>query len=468
MKIKTQLRIFLIGVILVPVLAAFSLPVYHYLNRPERMLFDGYKQVRQLNDYPLSKRDISVFKQLLHTLPPNVEFMILADFGDINEILVNTIPEFQERKIINEDELFQFMNETSNSFFYQIVSPPLETVADIIFISRINRDYAHDKKNGFFERAVRNAMIFIAVFEIFCILLIISLSNTISRSITILNKNTQKIADGELDVKLEYEKNTKTDNEITSLTENLDKMRLTIKDNEERRTKFIMGISHDLRTPVAVIKGYTEAMIEGFYDTPEENKNSLAIISSKTEQLETMINTLINFVKLNQTDWLQQLKEQNIVPIFQEFAEGAVTTGGIFKRNVTADIKLTEEILLPFDKELVQRALENLFSNALRYTNENDSIEISAAEENNGNSNKNLVFKIKDSGIGIKEEDLEKIFDMFYRASSSRREEGMGIGLATVMTIIKAHGWQIGVNSEYGKGSEFVITIPLKLFQETV
>ena len=72
-----------------------------------------------------------------------------------------------------------------------------------------------------------------------------------------------------------------------------------------------------------------------------------------------------------------------------------------------------------------------------------------------------ILFKIKDSGIGIKKDDIEKIFDMFYRASSSRREEGMGIGLATVMTIVKAHGWRISVDSELGSGSCFTIEIPV-------
>ena len=460
MKIKTQLRIFLIGVILVPILAALALPTYHYLTRPERILFGGYKQVRQLGDYPLSKRDINVFKQLLHTLPPNVEFIILADFGEVNEILANTIPEFEGLAFIAETDLFQYMNETSDGYFYQLVSPQLESEVDIIFISRISRDTQHARKNGLFEKSLRVALFFISLFEVFSIILIVSLSNTISKSITILNKNTQKIANGELDVKLESVKNTKSDNEITSLTENLDKMRLALKDNAERRTKFIMGISHDLRTPVAVIKGYTEAMTEGFYDTPKETKKSLEIISTKTEQLETMINTLINFVKLNQTDWMQQLKKQNIVPVFKEFAEGAVTTGGIFKRNVTAHIDVGETIEIPFDKELVQRTLENLFSNALRYTAENDSIEISVSKIGS-DEGEAILFKIKDSGIGIKKDDIEKIFDMFYRASSSRREEGMGIGLATVMTIVKAHGWRISVDSELGSGSCFTIEIPV-------
>ena len=110
---------------------------------------------------------------------------------------------------------------------------------------------------------------------------------------------------------------------------------------------------------------------------------------------------------------------------------------------------------------MIQRALENLFSNALRYTNENDAIEISAYQEKLSDNKEKILVKIKDYGIGIKKVDLEKIFDMFYRSSSSRREEGMGIGLATVMTIVKAHGWKISVDSELNKGSEFVIEIPI-------
>lgn len=447
----------MLGVILVPILAALSLPVYHYLTRPERMLFAGYKQVKKMGELPLSKRDVNVFKQLLHSLPPNVEFIILSDCGETDEILANTMGEFNDCGFIEERALFQYMNDTSDTYFYQLTSPSLESDADILFISRINREDTRIKKGGFIEKSMRFALICVGLFEIFCILLVVSLSHTITRSITVLNKNTERIAGGELDVTLDYEKNTKNDNEITSLTENLDKMRLALKDDEERRTKFIMGISHDLRTPVAVIKGYTEAMSEGFCDTPEETKKSLEIISTKTEQLETMINTLINFVKLNQTEWAQQLKKQKIAPVFREFANGAVTTGGIFKRNVTAEVTIDENIEVPFDKELVQRTLENLFSNALRYTNENDSIDIRVWQDGSV-----IKFTIKDSGIGIKKEDLEKIFDMFYRASSSRREEGMGIGLATVMTIVKAHGWNISVQSEFGEGSEFMIAIPLK------
>ncbi len=456
MKIKTQLRLFLAGVILVPMLAISGFEAYHYLNRPEKMLFDGYRQIRNMKSLHLSKKDTVVMKQIMKTLPPNVDFILISHHKDI---LMTTFPEFKGKTQIDDETLFDYMNSTSNKYFYQIVSPPLEdTDSEIILISRVQRDQ-HRKKGGF-EKFVAMTIFFIIIFEIFCIAFIYIVSRTITRSITLLDKNTKKIAGGELDVKLEYEKNSKDDNEITSLTENLEKMRLALKDDNERRTKFIMGISHDLRTPVAVIKGYTEAMSDGMYENPDEIKKSLEIIEAKTDQLETMINTLINFVKLNQTDWLQQLKKQKLFPVISEFAKNSVTTGEIFKRKVSAKIEIDESLEIPFDKLLFQRSLENLFSNAIRYTSENDSVEISAVQEKIQNK-KSVKIAIKDSGIGIKKEDLDKIFDLFYRATNSRREEGMGIGLSVVKTIVNAHGWDIKVSSEKDVGTEFVITIPV-------
>lgn len=451
MKIKTQLRLFLAGVILVPVLAVAGLSAYHYTSHPDRILLEGYKEIRNMDDLNLSSKDIFIMKQIINMIPADVEFMLVSH---LSKILMTNIPGFTAGADIDDDTLFDYMNRTSNEYFYQIVSPPLEDKnSKIMLICRVPRD--RKEKSGF-EKAVNFIIFFIVFFEIFCITFIIIVSRTITKSITLLDKNTQRIAGGELDVKLEYEKNSKNDNEITRLTENLNKMRLALKDDTERRSKFIMGISHDLRTPVAVIKGYTEAVLDGIYENPEEVKKSLEIISAKTGQLETMINTLINFVKLNGTDWMQSLKKQKIKPVIKDFAESSRTTGEIFRRKVTTEVKIDEDLEVSFDKLLFQRSLENLFSNAIRYTNENDLIVFRAFQDKNS-----LKLSIKDCGIGIAKDDLNKIFDLFYRASSSRREEGMGIGLSVVKTIVNAHGWDISVESEQGRGTEFIITIPI-------
>ena len=485
MKIKNQFRLFILGIITVPLICTLTIPLYHYLRRPERTLINGYKQVRRISELPASKRDFATLRDMLKTIPPGVDLLVVANHTNV---LLTNMPELKGVKQL--DNPFNFIKETGKQYFYQVVSPPLEDNAtDVLLITRVPRDRRHDPRRKM-HWATRYLVIFIVAFELFCILIIVHLSNTISRSITILEDNTQRIADGELDVTLETGANLRSTNEITKLSENLDKMRLALKDASERRTRFIMGISHDLRTPVAVIKGYTEAISDGVITSDEELKQTLEIIGTKTNQLETMIDTLINFVKLNADDWRSQLRRQRLAPFLHDFAATSISTGGVFKRNVTADIQVDDGIAVPFDQQLFQRALENLFSNALRYTEENDRINISASvqaaddgaetqgagmepaenageqapahEASGGKNGRCVVIKISDSGCGIDTKDKAHIFDLFYRGTNSRRESGLGVGLSVVKNIIDTHGWRIDVQSQKGIGTEFTITVPLK------
>ena len=110
---------------------------------------------------------------------------------------------------------------------------------------------------------------------------------------------------------------------------------------------------------------------------------------------------------------------------------------------------------MPFDRQLVTRVFENLFNNAMRYTQNDDTITLDAQIQDN-----NVIYKISDTGCGIEEKDLKNIFDMFYRGTNSRREEGMGIGLSVVKNIIDTHGWSIEVDSKKNEGTCFTIKIP--------
>ena len=104
---------------------------------------------------------------------------------------------------------------------------------------------------------------------------------------------------------------------------------------------------------------------------------------------------------------------------------------------------------------LVRRLVENLFSNAIRYTKEEGTINFLLERKD-----KDVTFSVIDNGCGMKQEDISKIFDLFYRSSNSRTEPGMGIGLTVVKNIVHTHGWSIDVDSELDKGTRFVITIP--------
>ena len=450
MKIKTQFRLFILCIIAVPLIFGSAIVAFNYYRNPERMFEKEFKRARKPPMPPLSKYDMTNFRDMLSHIPPETEFIVVANHS---EILSTNIEDFRDVHSIDDATLFNYIKQTSGRYLYQLEVPVMEnTGKEIIVVNRMDREKDRRRKPP--QRFFTTLAVFIAIFETVCIAFIIYVSVTISRSITMLEKNTKRISEGELDKPLENPSDKRTANEITNLATHLEKMRIALKSETERRTRFIMGISHDLRTPVAVIKGYTEAIYDGMM-TGDAQKQALEIVATKTNQLETMITTLINFVKLDSNEWREQLKRQKIKPVLEEFARSCVSTGDVFKRTTTAEIDLSDETEIPFDEQLLRRALENLLSNAIRYTDVDDRISFTARE-----TATEIVLTIGDTGIGIDEEKVGHIFDLFYRATNSRREEGMGIGLSVVKNIIDTHGWKIDVQSKKGVGTTFTITIP--------
>jgi signal transduction histidine kinase len=247
-------------------------------------------------------------------------------------------------------------------------------------------------------------------------------------------------------------------------------MRLALKEEGQSRSRFIMGISHDLKTPLTLIKGYTEAIRDGVAAGPEARNDSLAIIAGKVEQLEGMIDDLINFVRLDTGEWrgtLHKVKLRGFLELqglrFKDDAE-------LLRRRAEYRIELPGELSVSMDEALVSRALENLMNNALRYTGEGDAIRLRAFVVNEG-AEEGVILEVEDSGPGIAEADLPHVFEMFYRGGNSRRLQGMGLGLPVVKGIMDSHGWEITVESpafaeagegtcNSGRGTRFRIRIP--------
>ncbi len=345
-----------------------------------------------------------------------------------------------------------------NIFILLVVLIPLIAFATI----PINRQLA----SGFgiaSDKLIFIALLFTGSLELVCILFTLHISNTITKSISFLQYATKKLVDGEITQSLERRTRKRGNNEITELIVNLDKMRLALQEDDERRKRFIMGMSHDLRTPVAVIKGYLEAIEDGIVSEPEDINKSINIILTKTNQLEVMINSLINFVKLETKNWKNNLILQPVLPVLEEFAESCVNSGAIFNRIVKTELNINPETKVFLNRELAMRALENLYSNAQRYTKEKAVITVKANE-----SDDKIEVTVQDTGIGINQKDIQFIFDIFYRASNSRTEPGHGIGLSVVKNIVDTHGWKIDVKSQLGVGTAFTITIPKTYSKEAV
>lgn len=467
MKIRTQLQLLILFMVLVPLLCVISMPLFQYITSPQRYLLAGYKLIRNLEDLDISGDDMDKLGEQLKRIPPNMETMVYYNAG----VLISSIPEIKAGSSMTPMDLFDFIRTTSDNYNYQLHSLGMRhptrrleeavlTPQTILIVCRAKaRRTMTIRESGKwqFRLLIFPGLAILIAFEILCAIFLINLSKTITTSITILEETTQKIARGALDTKIVTPRTGRNANEITSLSESLEQMRSSLKDEQDRRTKFIMGISHDLRTPVALIKGYTEAITDGVVTDMDKVQNSLSIIHTKADQLEGMINDLINYVKLNNTDWRQSLELVTLKPLLDEFAGSAEATAEVYRRTIRTVIDVKPETRIKMDRKLMQRALENLYSNALRYTKDGDSISIEARE-----TEQTITVSIADSGIGISKKDLSKIWDTFYRGTNSRRESGMGIGLSVVRTIIDTHGWNIGVDSTLGEGTTFTITIPKK------
>ena len=443
MKIRSQFVALIVLIVAIPLSCVIYFPVYHYFTSSERLLLEETNLIPEIEQSGLSQTDIKRLGKLLHNMPADVQTAI---FSSTFNIIATNIPELENVETLGYNSFWNFVED--DRFIYQFRTMKTEK-SSLVIVSRMPR---RKPKKSLDASSVLIFLLFGLVF--ICVLTVIFLSRTIFKSIELIEKQTQEIASGNLNTQITTL--TKNKNEITSIADSLEKMRLSLEDAQTRRNKFIMGISHDLRTPVAIIKGYTEAIADGMVK-PEEMENTLNLISCKTSQLENMIDTLINFMKLDTSDWRDNLKPGSITKLIEDFARDCCITGTVFKKNVTQDVIIKNDIQVPLDTQLVNRCFENLFSNAIRYTKDHGDILIWAREYEN-----ELVLKIIDSGEGMSKEDMDHIFDLFYRGTASRREEGMGIGLSVVKSIITIFNWKIDVESELGKGSTFTITMPKK------
>ena len=453
MKIKQQFTILSIIIVSIPILCSIFVIIHTYIHSPGRYLITGFSKIERMDIPMLSEKDVLTLERSLKMLPEDVE-AVLCRTSD-RKILYSTIPDLKVGTYMERNEIWNYATETSDKYFYQFSRlQPLDT--GLILVTRLSRQKINSTaKTNLYLRI----LLLIITIAVISLILITAISKSIFNGLNNIQTSSSQLAEGKLDSPISYNEDPHKQNEFICILNSLETMRCELVEMQERKNRFIMGISHDLRTPVAVIKGYSEAIQDDVITDKEEIKKSIELIEQKATQLEGMIDTLINFMKLNIKEIKENLINDSITKIINDFGKYAQVTGTLFKRNVTVNISINEDIQVPLNIQLVQRSFENIFSNAIRYTKENDSIDITAYTKKTNNKN-TLFLKIKDTGCGIDKKDLDYIFDLFYRGTTSRQEEGMGIGLAVVKNIMDTHGWKISVESQKGHGTCFTIKIP--------
>jgi signal transduction histidine kinase len=260
---------------------------------------------------------------------------------------------------------------------------------------------------------------------------------------------TKQIADGNYEVRLEENSNAK---ELNLLVDSINHLAESLKTLEKLRKQLTEDVAHELRTPITILQSYLEAMTEGVWDATGERLNSCY---EETVRIEKLVGDLEKLAKIESDNLKLDKTRINLL----ELAEKTVQSfqGEITNKQLVVKLSGTPAEIIA-DQDRIRQVMVNLLSNAVKYSGEGGiiSFEVFETEDSAG-------FYIKDTGIGIPQEELPFIFERFYRADKSRNRStgGSGIGLTIVKSIVEAHGGRVLVESST-EGSKFTVVIPQK------
>lgn len=243
------------------------------------------------------------------------------------------------------------------------------------------------------------------------------------------------------------------DNEFGFLANSLNEMASSLEAIEENRKSFISNVSHELRTPMTTIGGFVDGILDGTIPK-EKHKYYLRIVSEEVDRLARLVTSMLNISKYEAGEMEMTKKTFDLMPLLVKVLLMFETR--IDEKHV--EIRGIEHgrFMVSADSDLMQQVLYNLVENAVKFVNDGGYIEF-AFENRDGSS----VIRIRNSGEGLKANEISKVFDRFYKADASRGidKTGVGLGLSIVRSIIKLHDGKILVRSEPNSFVEFEITI---------
>lgn len=238
-------------------------------------------------------------------------------------------------------------------------------------------------------------------------------------------------------------------NEIQSLADSFNGMFERLEDSFKKEQQLTNDISHELRTPVSVIGAQCQLSLES-ESSAEEFKEALELIQRQDKKMTRVINDMLQFSRIERGAAEVQKERLNLSDCVSSICEDMSL---LSEKGIHLSFEIEPEIFINGNFELLTRLTVNLISNAYRYGKEDGKIEVRLKKEN-----EKAILSVSDDGIGIKEEELGKIWNRFYRSDSSRSSDGTGLGLSFVREIAEIHGAKAEVQSEFGKGSTFTVT----------
>jgi two-component system phosphate regulon sensor histidine kinase PhoR len=232
---------------------------------------------------------------------------------------------------------------------------------------------------------------------------------------------------------------------------------------EHVRRDFVANVSHELKTPVASIKGFVETLLDGAADDPADNRRFLGIIARQADRLAAIIEDLLALSRIEQREGAGNLPVEPTLVADVFAAATADCDARAADRSIRLETDCPDSLQADLNAPLLEQAVINLIDNAIKYSDPGRTVRLSA-ESLTGAGAADLVIRVQDQGCGIDAEHLPRLFERFYRVDKARSRKlgGTGLGLSIVKHIVQAHGGRIDVESVPGVGTTFTIRVPLR------
>ncbi|MDQ0191780.1 two-component system histidine kinase PnpS [Paenibacillus wynnii] len=230
---------------------------------------------------------------------------------------------------------------------------------------------------------------------------------------------------------------------------------------EKMRSEFVANVSHELKTPVAAVKGFAETLLGGGVTDEKTARSFLQIIYDENERLNRLIGDILELSKI-------ESKRANLVcsPVhLSTFFDSVMETMSKVaeKKKISLSTEVPEELFIEGDEDKLRQIFMNLLSNAINYTHDGGNVRVSAVNTQKVDGSESVIFTVRDTGMGIPRKDLPRIFERFYRVDKarSRSSGGTGLGLSIVKHLVELHRGVISVESNLGIGTSFILELPL-------
>ncbi len=345
---------------------------------------------------------------------------------------------------------------TISNFFGTFEEDVLSVAAPIVIDFKVQGYvYIHsevDEILSFANQLLNITYITLVILFLLSLIILIFFTNLVYIPLRKITKATEEYAEGNL----HYQFQVDSGDEIGYLAASLSYMASELARGEDDQKKLVANVSHDFRSPLTSIKGYSEAMLDGTIP-PEMHEKYLTIVRNESDRLIKLTNSLLTLNNLNTDGMILEKTDFDINEVIRKTA--ATFEGTCRQKRITLQLTLTgDKLYTHADVTKIQQVLYNLLDNAIKFSHKDSVIKMESIEKHN-----KILVSVKDQGIGIPKESIRQIWDRFYKTDLSRGKDkkGTGLGLSITREIIRSHGENINVISTEGEGSEFIFTLPL-------